>query len=71
MGMFGSQTPTIAEQREALAASMMDVRDLFTPIIDTAEGMRADLVGRGWTESVAEHIASTWLASMMTKVVMG
>jgi hypothetical protein len=67
--MFGTHTPTIEEQREALTEQLMDHRaSVLTPIFDTADGMRADLLARGWSEHVVEYLAGQWLASMLAKI---
>jgi hypothetical protein len=68
--MFGSKpTPTFDEQREALSRLLMDNMDVnIRPIFDAADGMRADLLSRGWTPQIAEGLAGQWLAAMLTKV---
>lgn len=67
--MFGSKTPpTIDEQRAALAHTLMDGMSLLAPLFDAADGMRADLLARGWTAEIAEGLAGQWLAAMLTKV---
>jgi hypothetical protein len=67
--MFGPKpTPTIDEQRAALADMLMDGMSLLAPLFDAADGMRADLLARGWTAEIAEYLAGQWLAAMLTKV---
>jgi hypothetical protein len=68
--MFGTKTPTptIDEQRAALATTLMDGMSLLAPLFDAADGMRADLLARGWTPQIAEHLAGQWLAAMLAKV---
>jgi hypothetical protein len=68
--MFGTKTPTptIDEQRAALATVLMDGLSLLAPLFDAADGMRADLLARGWTAEIAEGLAGQWLAAMLTKV---
>jgi hypothetical protein len=41
---------------------------LLAPLFDAADGMRADLLARGWTPQIAEHLAGQWLAAMLAKV---
>ncbi|MFD5198827.1 hypothetical protein ACFWM7_01390 [Streptomyces sp. NPDC058375] len=67
--MFGAQTPSVDEQRQTFMEGLMTVRStVIAPLFDTADGMKADLAARGWSETVAEHLAATWLASMLAKV---
>lgn len=32
----------------------------------TAEGMRADLTGKGWDDNLAQHVAAAWLVKQLT-----
>ncbi|MFJ3084451.1 hypothetical protein ACIPJG_32505 [Streptomyces halstedii] len=67
--MFGAETPSVDEQREAWASGLLEIRaTLIAPLFDTADGMKADLITRGWSETVAEHLAATWLAAMLARV---
>ncbi|WP_069752936.1 hypothetical protein [Streptomyces sp. EN16] len=63
------RVPTLEEQREALTHLLIDNMDTnIKPLFDAADGMKADLLARGWTESIAEGLAATWLAAMLAKV---
>jgi hypothetical protein len=67
--MFGrAPTPTVDEQRAALATVLMDGLSLLAPLFDAADGMRADLLARGWTPQIAEYLAGQWLAAMLATV---
>lgn len=67
--MFGVHQPTMDEQREALSQALMEVRaSIVQPLFDAADGMRADLARRGWSEAVVDHIVGAWLAAMLGKV---
>ncbi|WP_329168337.1 hypothetical protein OG709_30000 [Streptomyces sp. NBC_01267] len=67
--MFGKQEPTYSEQREALAQLLMDNQDVnITPVFDAADGMRADLLARGWSAEIAEYLAAAWLSAMLAKM---
>jgi hypothetical protein len=46
----------------------MDGMSLLAPLFDAADGMRADLLARGWTPQIAEYLAGQWLAAMLTRV---
>ncbi|MEV4971985.1 hypothetical protein [Streptomyces scopuliridis] len=65
--MFGNTNPSIQEMRETLALSLMDNAELLVPLFDAADGMRADLVKRGWSANIAEYLAGSWLAAMLAK----
>ncbi|MFF1625587.1 hypothetical protein [Streptomyces sp. NPDC058272] len=69
--MFGPKTPTVDEQRQAAAEAGMTALTLLTPLFDTADGMRTDLLRRGWSEPIVEHIAGAWLASVLVQGVTG
>jgi len=62
------EEPTVDALREAIALQLTDNATLLQPLFDAADGMRADLVTRGWSESVSEHLAAMWLGAMLTKV---
>ncbi|KDQ65732.1 hypothetical protein [Streptomyces sp. NTK 937] len=67
--MFGAPTPSVDEQREAWANGLLEIRaTLVEPLVDIADGMKADLIARGWSPTVAEHLAATWLAAMLARV---
>ncbi|MFE7624270.1 hypothetical protein [Streptomyces sp. NPDC057509] len=68
--MFGPETPSTADEvREALAKGLMEHRaTVVTPIFDTADGMKADLLARGWPPAVVDYLAGAWLAAMLAKV---
>lgn len=60
--------PTPAEQRDALAALMMDMVTVLEPVYDTADGMKAALEARGWSPTAAEAAALAWLMAALTTV---
>jgi hypothetical protein len=39
---------------------LMQLRDGLAPVFDAADGMRADLRARGWSEENAQVLALTW-----------
>ncbi|MET9480962.1 hypothetical protein [Streptomyces sp. NPDC006638] len=69
--MLGRKTPTVDEQREAFADALMDVTTLVQPLFDAAEGMKANLLSRGWSPDVAEYLAGQWLAAGLSRVGRG
>ncbi|MGP3750867.1 hypothetical protein [Streptomyces sp. IBSNAI001] len=67
--MFGHTQPTLDEMREALAQNLMDNMETnIGPLFDAADGMKADLLARGWAAEIAEYLAGSWLAAMLAKV---
>ncbi|MFF1684485.1 MULTISPECIES: hypothetical protein [unclassified Streptomyces] len=57
------------EQREAFAHGLMDLNEaVIRPLFDAADGMRADLRRRGWSEEVVQYLAGQWLSAMLAKV---
>lgn len=66
--MLGSNPPTVEEQREHLMRGLMEVREIVvTPLFDAADGMKADLLARGWSPAVVDYLAGSWLAAMLAK----
>jgi hypothetical protein len=47
--------------RTMLANGMLLIRESLTPAFDAADGMRADLIARGWSPGAAELLTMTWL----------
>ncbi|MFF3140408.1 hypothetical protein ACFVRU_01415 [Streptomyces sp. NPDC057927] len=67
--MFGPVTPpTPAEMKAQLTMAMLDMAGVLEPIYDAADGMKRDLEARGWSPTVAEQCAGTWLASSLAMV---
>ncbi|MHB9862019.1 hypothetical protein [Streptomyces sp. YIM S03343] len=56
--------PDVDEMEKAradLANGLLMMRDGLAPAFDAADGMRADLISRGWSAHAAEVLAGTWL----------
>ncbi|MEW2302061.1 hypothetical protein AB0958_19145 [Streptomyces sp. NPDC006655] len=60
-------SPLAAEQAAALehglsviAANCAAAREMHAVVFDTADGMRADLLARGWSRHTAEGLVFTW-----------
>lgn len=54
------------EQRTLFANQMMDVIDQLTPILDAADGMKADIISRGYSEELANQVASCLILGMIS-----
>lgn len=61
---------TDAMQRQ-VAEACMQTRELIAPILESAEGVKADMVGRGWAESNAERVATSYVQSMLSRIITG
>ncbi|MFJ6636595.1 hypothetical protein ACIQMR_35305 [Streptomyces sp. NPDC091376] len=69
--MFGQkQPPTPEEIRHQVSTAMLDVVGALQPIYDAADGIKRDLESRGWSPTMAEQAAGTWLCAAL-KTVMG
>jgi hypothetical protein len=47
---------------------MLDMTGLMEPIYDTADGMKRDLEARGWSPTMAEQVAGSWLCAAMAAI---
>lgn len=45
---------------DEMRQGLFDLREALAPVFDAADGMRADLRARGWSEANAEIITVTW-----------
>ncbi|MFJ6720518.1 hypothetical protein [Streptomyces sp. NPDC091259] len=61
-------TPTPEELRRTVALALLDMTGILTPIYDTADGMRRDLESRGWSPTMAETAAGTWLCGVLASL---
>lgn len=50
-----------AKLKADLANSLIELLDSLSPILDAAEGLKADLERRGWSPTAAEAVALEWL----------
>lgn len=61
--------PDLTEQEAAVAAfsnGLLEIRQLvLKPAFDAADGIRADLIARGWSAQAAEVIAVPWLQRVL------
>lgn len=46
---------------ESMTAALIEAMESISPIIDAADGMRADLERRGWSPTASEQVAQAWL----------
>jgi hypothetical protein len=62
------QPPTPEELKADITAAMLDMTGLMEPIYDTADGMKRDLEARGWSPTMAEQVAGSWLCAAMAAI---
>ncbi|MFD5509139.1 hypothetical protein ACFWIB_15360 [Streptomyces sp. NPDC127051] len=46
-----------------LAGILLNLQESMAPIYDAADGVRAELLSRGWSPGAAEQAAATWLCA--------
>lgn len=63
--------PALDAMVQQVAAACMQTKELITPILDSAEGVKADMVGRGWAETNAERVAASYVQAMLKRVIEG
>ncbi len=49
------------ESNPQMAQALLDAMEMMAPIIDAADGLRANMEMRGWSPTAAEAVALTWL----------
>lgn len=54
-----------ARNRALMGTALLEAREQFGPIFDSADGIRAEMEGRGWSPAAAEKVALTWLMGML------
>ncbi|MFF2852702.1 hypothetical protein ACFVT5_41375 [Streptomyces sp. NPDC058001] len=57
--------------RQVVAQACMQTRDLITPILESAEGVKADMVTRGWSAANAEAVAAAYVQAMLKSSLGG
>lgn len=50
----------------SLGLVLLEAMEMMSPILDAADGLRADLEKRGWSPTAAETAAGTWLIGAIT-----
>ncbi|BDM70582.1 hypothetical protein HEK616_40690 [Streptomyces nigrescens] len=54
--------------RAALTTQLLDMAGILQPIYDAADGMKAELVSRGWSPTQAEESAGAWLTATLAAI---
>jgi hypothetical protein len=62
---------TPAQQRDDLSNSLLELGEVFQPILDYADGMKADMERRGWSPTASEQAALSWLLGAIQQAFQG
>lgn len=54
-----------------VAGACMQATEVIAPILESAEGVKADMVGRGWSEINAERVATSYVQAMLKTAIGG
>jgi hypothetical protein len=58
--LAAEQAAALEHNLAAIAANCAAQREHHAIVFDTADGMRADLLARGWSRHAAEGLVFTW-----------
>jgi len=56
---------------QLVAQACLQTRVLITPILESAEGVKADMVARGWSATNAEGVAAAYVQTMLKSALGG
>lgn len=59
------------QSRREVGEACMQARDLLGPVLESAEGVKADMISRGWTPHNAEAVAVAYVQGMLRSVLGG
>jgi hypothetical protein len=54
-----------------VAQACMQTKELVTPMLESAEGIKADMIGRGWSDANAEKVATSYVQAMLKTAIGG
>ncbi|MFI8461742.1 hypothetical protein [Kitasatospora sp. NPDC085464] len=66
----GGREPTAEETARQIGVSLMDLGVVLAPFFDVAEGIKRELLGRGWSSAAAEAAALEWLRGMLRRMTV-
>lgn len=61
----------MAAMLQQVAQACMQTKELITPILESREGIKADMIGRGWSEPNAEKVATSYVQAMLKTAIGG
>lgn len=64
-----AEDPTVDHARHALAAKLIQAQETIAPVYDAAEGVKADMIARGWSPPKAEAAALCWLQAVLPQAL--
>lgn len=59
------------EARRQIGQTCMQARGLLGPVLESAEGVKTDMIGRGWSPANAESVAVAYVQGMLRTVLGG
>ena len=62
---------TVRAMLAQIAQACMQTKELITPILESAEGIKADMVSRGWMDVNAERVATSYVQAMLKTAIGG
>ena len=62
---------TVRAMLAQIAQACMQTKELITPILESAEGIKADMVARGWMDVNAERVATSYVQAMLKTAIGG
>lgn len=57
------------QANQALAHGLMQIKGPLNLVLDSAEGIKAEMIGRGWTPQNAETVALAYVQVALQKVL--
>lgn len=64
-----SDRDALNQQVTLVANACLETKELIAPVLDSAEGVKADMVGRGWSEMNAERVATSYVQGMLKRII--
>jgi hypothetical protein len=46
-----------------IQGNMLALTEMMTPVFDAADGVKANMIARGWSPRAAEEVALEWLTN--------
>ncbi|WP_030238007.1 hypothetical protein [Streptomyces sp. NRRL S-350] len=64
----GGREPTAEETARQIGVNLMDLAVVLAPFFDVADGIKREMLGRGWSSAAAEAAALEWLLGMLRRM---
>lgn len=70
--MNGTPGPEeLARLRQEMASNLLLMSEQMAPMFDAADGIRADMLKRGWSPASAERVSLAWLMNALDSAMRG